>query len=67
MNYRLISFGLATHTGADAKERLTSSFGNAVAAIFAVIAPLPSRHAGPGGADRVVDGIIDLILHRTVA
>jgi hypothetical protein len=67
MNYRLVAFGLATHTGTDARQRLASSIRDAVAAIFTLIAALASGHAGSGGPDCVVDCIVDLILHRTIA
>jgi len=67
MNYRLVAFGLATHTGADARQRLASSVRDVVAAIFTLIAALSSGDAGSRGADCVVDCIVDLILHRTIA
>lgn len=67
MNHRLVALGLAAHAGADAGQRLASPVGNGVAAIFTLIAALAGGHAGSSGADRVVECIIDLVLHRTIA
>src|SRR3546814_11337353 len=67
MNHGVVSLGLATHTGADARQRLASSGRDTVATIFTLIAALASGHAGSSGAECVVDCIIDLILHRTIA
>lgn len=67
MNHGLVALGLATHTGADARQRLASSGRDTVATIFTLIAALASGHAGSSGAECVVDCIIDLILHRTIA
>jgi len=67
MNHRLVAFGLATHTGADAGQRFASPVGDAVTAIFTLIAARANRHAGASGTDGVADRVIYLILHRTVA
>jgi len=67
MNHRLIAFGLATHTGADAGQHFASPVRDAVAAIFTLLTALASGHAGSSGTDCVVDRIVDLILHRTIA
>lgn len=67
MNHRLVAFGLATHTGADAGQGLASQVRNVIAAIFTLIAAFSSGHAVSSGTDCVVDCIVDLILHRTIA
>lgn len=67
MNNRLVAFALATHTGADARQRLAPSVRDAFAAIVTLIAALTVMYAGPSCTDCVIDRIVDLILHRTIA
>src|SRR5918997_6861229 len=61
-----IAFRLALDAGPDAGHRLPPALGDGRAAIVAFAGAFAARHAEPGQLDRVLDRVVDLILHRAV-
>src|SRR5690606_24686666 len=64
---RGVAGALAGDAGAHSGERAAPRLGNALAAIVAMLGALPERRFGPGAQHRVLDRVIDLVLHRAVA
>lgn len=67
VDYRFVALRLAAHAGACTWQGRAAPLGDMVTAIFALVAALASRHAGPGGTDCIVNCVVDLILHCAVA
>ena len=63
----LIPLLLARHTQAHAGHRQLPRLGNRFIAFFAVTQARPARQLGAGALDRVLDAVVDLLLHGAVA
>jgi len=57
---------LAFYAGADAWHRAAAALGDRLAAVHAVCFALTCRHSGARDLDRIGDGVVDLILNRSV-
>lgn len=62
-----IALRLARYAGTCAGKCLAPTSRDGFAAVFAVVEPLAGRQPQACAADRVTYGIINLILHRTIA
>jgi hypothetical protein len=67
MNDGLVSFRLASDTGANAGQRLAPLLRDRLSAIVAFHRAFALRRQRPSAKDRVLHRIVDLVLHRTVA
>jgi hypothetical protein len=62
-----VALRLAGHAGADPRQDLATTGRDSFTTLFAMIESLTRWHACAGAANRVVHGIVDLILYSTVA
>src|SRR6185503_229595 len=67
VNDRLVPFGLAGDTGADARKRLAATCRNRFAAIVAFVRALAVRSQSAGAKDGIFHRVLGLVLNRSIA
>ena len=63
MDDGLVALGLASDTGAHARERVTPLLRNRLAAIIAFLGAFPLGRYRPSAEDRVLHCVVDLVLN----
>src|SRR5690349_21799419 len=63
----LVALGLAGDAGADTGQRVAAAFGDGLAAIVAFLGTVTLGRQRTGAKDRVLHGVVDLVLNRPVA
>ena len=62
-----VALRLAGDAGAHARQGLAAALGDRLAAIVAIGRRSRPPASAPGAEHRVLDGVVDLVLHRAVA
>ena len=63
----LLSRRLANNTCANARQHLPSALSDRLAAIVTMFGARADRHIRPSTKQRVLNRVVDLVLHRTIA